>query len=505
MKQTYSFSLLALLLLCSTLLHANDLVVSNARVIAPADYATADIAFDLNWENSWRLSTSPGNWDAAWVFAKYRVDGGDWQHVTLGGVSATPSGATVELMDDKGAMIYHDADFSGTTAFGDIRIAWDLAADGYDGTGTLELKVFALEMVYIPEGAFSLGTGPDPTPDGPNEVDEFFTFGPDSLPYVVDNDGPIEVGDEIGKLYFEDTRDPNAQVEQRLALRSGTIPAAFPEGFRAFYLMKYEMSQQQWVEYFNTLTAAQRAARDVTIASNDEDADGWRNSVDLTAEGFATTTRPVIPMGYLSQNDMFTYLDWAALRPMTELEYEKAARGTASPQQLEYAWGTRQTRSGGYRLGNRGQATEVVQGPTTMGSRGNAALGTIDDNVQTVSGPLRCGIFAASIPVANRVYAGAGFYGNMELSGNQWESVVVMTDSTGRAFTNIHGDGQITAAGLFDVATWPTTRDGVGFRGGRTDNDASFARISDRTYTTLQFSTASSRYKWLQARGVRGL
>ena len=503
MKQTYFFTLVVLLL-CGTL-GANDITVSTARVIPAADYSTADIAFDLSWGNSWRVSATPNNWDAAWVFAKFRVDQGDWQHVTLGPLVSAPTDATVDIMDNQGAMIYHSSDFSGTTSFQDVQIAWDLAADGYDGAGDLELKVFALEMVYIPEGAFSLGTGPDTNPGGPNEVDEFYTSGTDSLPYVVSNDGPITVGTAPGNLYFEDTEDPNATIAKRPALRTGTIPATYPQGFRAFYLMKYEMSQQQWVEFYNTLTLTQRQARNVSRASNEEDADPWRNGVDTTVDLVATTSRPVLPMGYLSQNDMFTYLDWAALRPMTEMEFEKAARGTADPVQLEFVWGNKLTRSGGYEIGNKNRATEVVQGPSQNDNRGNAALGTIDDGTQSVSGPLRCGIFAASIPVANRVYAGAGFYGNMELSGNQWESVVVMTDSTSRTFTNTHGDGVITAEGLFDVPTWPTTRNGVGFRGGRTDNAPTFGHISDRTYTTLQFSTADSRYKWLQARGVRGL
>ena len=32
-------------------------------------------------------------------------------------------------------------------------------------------------------------------------------------------------------------------------------------------------------------------------------------------------------MTYISWPDLLAYADWAALRPITELEYEKAARG----------------------------------------------------------------------------------------------------------------------------------------------------------------------------------
>ena len=38
------------------------------------------VQFNLSWENSHRVSFGPTNWDAAWVFIKYRVAGGVWQH-----------------------------------------------------------------------------------------------------------------------------------------------------------------------------------------------------------------------------------------------------------------------------------------------------------------------------------------------------------------------------------------------------------------------------------------
>ncbi len=38
-------------------------------------------------------------------------------------------------------------------------------------------------------------------------------------------------------------------------------------------------------------------------------------------------------------HDGATYADWAGLRPMTELECEKACRGPVYPVTGEYAWG----------------------------------------------------------------------------------------------------------------------------------------------------------------------
>jgi len=47
------------------------------------------VSFEVAWDESWRGPDRPSwvaaadNWDAAWVFVKYRVDGGAWQHATL--------------------------------------------------------------------------------------------------------------------------------------------------------------------------------------------------------------------------------------------------------------------------------------------------------------------------------------------------------------------------------------------------------------------------------------
>jgi len=52
-----------------------------------AGTGNAPINFDISWRNSWR-STDPGapapnNWDAAWVFIKFRKNNGNWAHASL--------------------------------------------------------------------------------------------------------------------------------------------------------------------------------------------------------------------------------------------------------------------------------------------------------------------------------------------------------------------------------------------------------------------------------------
>src|SRR2546423_14703112 len=53
---------------------SNSLTIANVSYsINPANNGTGIITFDLSWQNSWRSSDATAkNWDAAWVFVKWR-------------------------------------------------------------------------------------------------------------------------------------------------------------------------------------------------------------------------------------------------------------------------------------------------------------------------------------------------------------------------------------------------------------------------------------------------
>jgi len=158
---------------------------------------------------------------------------------------------------------------------------------------------------------------------------------------------------------------------------------------------------------------------------------------------------------------------------MTELEYEKACRGTANPVANEYAWGDTTIHASAYTITNDGQANATVDNSTTAG---NASYSTTDGST---NGPLRCGIFADAD--SDRQEAGASYYGVMELSGNLYERAVTIGNATGRGFTGVHGDGSLDGSGDANVSAWPgTNAEGAGFRGGIWYFGTAYLRVSAR-------------------------
>ena len=147
---------LAALLLGAASVQANNLTISNVSLTGQdTDNDFILVQFDITWENSWRFSgVDPNNWDAAWVFVKYRV-GGDWRHATLNTMGHTvPSGSTIDTpFDGTGVFLYRSADGTGMVTFNGVQLRWNYGVDGLpDNTGDVEVRVLGIEMVYVPTG-----------------------------------------------------------------------------------------------------------------------------------------------------------------------------------------------------------------------------------------------------------------------------------------------------------------------------------------------------------------
>ncbi len=484
-KQVFSvLILLSAIFFKTQVVSANNVQVSNVGLTGQNTTSHyTNIKFDVSWENSWRTNVGPSNWDAVWVFAKYRKKSQTtWHHVTLNWVDGTgandghtvPSGCTIRSSNDdgnggaKGVFIYGSTYFNQTSVtYSNIKLRWNYGVDGLADADSVEISVLAIEMVYIPQSSFYVGSGG-------GEFNAFCKYPNTTDAYQISGEGAITVGTASGNLYYP--ADNGYAGDQ-----SGPVPAAFPKGYDAFYCMKYEISQGQYVSFLNKLDNTQAGARAYTLG-------GYRNGI-TGSPGNYTTTYPYVACNYLSWGDVAAYLDWAGLRPMTELEYEKVARGNQSPVAGEYAWGTTSI-TGATSISNSGLSNEVA---------GNSGANCTYNFAAGVQGPLRVGSYAQS--GTSRTQAGAGYYGVLDLSGNVLEHVVTIGNSDGRAFTGSNGDGDIDASGDANVTGWPSSSgSGAGFRGGSYYHAASHQRVSDRAQAVY---TSAQRYDSSGGRGVR--
>ncbi|MEM7368779.1 MAG: SUMF1/EgtB/PvdO family nonheme iron enzyme [Bacteroidota bacterium] len=442
------------------------------------------IEFDLSWENSWRTSTMESNWDAAWVFVKFTPKNHhDWHHAALHYVDGfndghtAPPGAIVQTYintpaltsEGVGVMIYRDSDGIGDVNWNNIQLRWDYGTDGIADDQVVEISVFAIEMVYVPQGAFYVG-------DGGSGYGQF-EAGNTGQPFLIDSENAIILGG-IGPSQL--SNHDNILISNGgddfdyLFLRN--LPAAFPKGYDAFYCMKYEASQQQYADFLTHLTIGQRSSRD-------EDGEG--NFGITTGSHFAITEYTWRAMGNMGWPDIATYLDWSGLRPMTELEYEKACRGPLEPIPDEYAWGNTSVMPTAFiSLENAGTANEMISGATGF----SVGYG----NFTTT--PYRCGIFAASAINKTRQETGSSYWGIMELTGNCRELALSVGNSATRDCQGLHGDGEISPNGeaTSDLySDWaPANGSGVGWR---------VYIVSKREFMAYNTSVRSQDY------GIRGV
>lgn len=493
-------------LLCPTSAWANNITVSNVEIASQDTTAnTVTLQFDISWDNSWRDST---NWDAAWVFIKYSTDSGtSWKHATMKTAGTNPTGfdvgtgTEVELWvptDKKGVVVQRASQGSGSLSTTDVEIVWHYGVDQMSDSSTLigdtdavasstQFKMMAIEMVLIPEEGFYAGDG---TAGNAGQLE--FGGASSALPGALNSEGGMSFGNSAGQWYYNSPGSHNTGEAADGAVFE--VSEAFPKGFHAFYIMKYEITEGLWVAFFNTLNANQKSERDITgnhasLAGKNSDSTVNRNTISWTS-GDATTSRETRACGYLSYVDMAAFADWAALRPMSELEFEKACRGPLYPVSGEYAWGTTSATAAATLSGTE-NGTETV-------STSNANVVYNNQNFSggdTGTGPVRAGIFATA-STTTREQTGGSYYGVMEMSGNLWEHVVTLGNATGRGFAGTHGDGILTnIASYYGNATntdWPgvnatqsrgvTGATGAGLKGGGWINTSSqLLEVSDRT------------------------
>ena len=492
---------------------SNLVRTGNVRLTGPLEGSYVSVEFDVGWNDSFRDSVS---WDAVWIFVKYRTHQGAWQHATLSNLSQHASvgndrgipAAVQPAADGLGAFIFRSEPGTGAVDWRDVRLRWNYAMDAVPDGSEAEVRVIGIEMVYIPAGLFALGDGER------GEVRGHFHGLTASLPFVVTSEGPVVLGGQIaGRLSsnngygmyppFSDDFDENAAV---------TLPRQFPKGFAPYYMMKYELTQGQYAAFLNTLSARQLRRRNPA-----SEGEAPRPGID----GYTITTVPPFwatmeerPANFLSWMDGAAFADWAALRPMTELEFEKAARGRATPSPGEYAWGTDEIHDRRYAVSQANTPHEHVSNPAIQS--GNAAYASTTGGAvwcwSCLRGPLLAGAFRRE--GTTREESGASYYGVFDLSGNLAERTVTIGNAAGRRFDGRHGDGRINAIGNAagpEVSRWPGSSNtgersqiigalGSGFRGGSWASPAHNLRISDREFANTPDNSRQPTFGYRFAR-----
>lgn len=530
--------------LCSSAASARDLRISNVQVLPAAECAAPEhakiarcIQFDIEWHDSWRDQI---NWDAVWVFVKYRIgDSTAWGHATLSEqVHQAPPGAEILGTRDQKGIFLQRAPGGATapggavtppdlTKFQAVKVLWMLPVqaakehayltrkgqwmlpEGKQAleNASMEMWVSALEMVHVPEGAFYVGDegcGPAPGAGAPGC---FYDASRPKGPLLITSERALTVG-KGGQLGY---RSDDGFAGDG----AGPIPAKFPKGYHAFYGMKYELTQGQYSDFVNAMEGAHKMNRFPFGGQG-----AYRFEIYFTAKKERTALRPERAANWLSWEDDAAYLDWAALRPLTELEYEKLARGPLPPVSGELAWGSAEalpaniivgSESGNIQLNGNvnidmarqffrggdggqgplpGHAFEIVPGEETDRLFSPARRLFSWENNQIVMSPAR--FDRQSRNVAGRAMEGRSYYGAMQLSGNLWELTVSVGNKAGRSFDGAHGDGDVGEHALADVPTWPNrVAEGVSFRGGAWFTDVNRGRVADRFYASYEYASRS--------------
>jgi hypothetical protein len=340
MKKTTTSSLrltASALFLLAASAFADGLKISNVS-IAPRDAKTATVTFDIAWTNAYRYDSFH---DAAWVFFKVRPDAkSPWQHARLTadkvvnptGYSSgegTPLEFVVPGGDEGfvGMFVRLAKDGRGEVSAQKVTAMVDLSILKPETRNLKpEVRAFGIEMAYVAEGPFYLGSSVRRL----NCFYEYQETGTNIPPYRVTGAGAIPTGKQKGKLW----------ALGFLPEDNGQIPAAFPNGYAAFYCMKFPyVTQSFYADFLNTLTDEQAKKRWYV--------DGQGREIQRvvgpplagaptrpsTSEGPTyVATSPDARTAWLSWEDHAMVAAWAGLRPLTELEFEKAVRGLDAPE-----------------------------------------------------------------------------------------------------------------------------------------------------------------------------
>ncbi len=408
--------------------HASDLKVSTPILYLEEQSAFA--VFNLSWSNAWK---NDRNNDAVWLFAKSVALEGGYRHIKIladgheiisSFGNENPNLEFQPAQDGVGLFL-----LPGNSFRGDVEVTVKMILDPVSFQGlnnrNSSLQVIGIEMVQIPAGGFTLG---DPSARSQRQG---ALFKPkkgdyDGLVSIASEDQAFTVGPE-GDIYYQASGGYEGD-------QGGPIPATYPKGVQEIYIMKYEPTEGQYTQFLNSLTPEQSASRNIIQA------DGYAIQGGSITEGTGfETSFSYKPCPFIGWDDSMAFADWAGLRPMTEFEFTKAARGPQAPADGGFPWGT-----------SRREQVQRLPNP-------NGELVMLN------------GWDESKLSDDTKAYFGASHYWVMDLAGSMWERMVTIGHELGRQFTGSHGDGQLSDNGYATNEDWPVGDEntgGIGFRGG---------------------------------------
>ena len=187
-------------------LFATHLSIENVRVVFRPEIkpGPTTVLFDIRWDNAWK---NDKNHDAVWVFMKFNgfynnhVKLAQEGHQVLQSRAGENPDIQIDVSEDSlGFFLY-----PGQTYRGDIDLKLEIALASNQSINWRKVgnnfQVYGVEMVYIPEGAFTLGS-PDTAAVKKAAFYRSDAQGrPDGL-ITIASETEIQVGPKEGDLYY---------------------------------------------------------------------------------------------------------------------------------------------------------------------------------------------------------------------------------------------------------------------------------------------------------------
>jgi len=439
-KNIYSLVIFCFLIQVSK---ANNLIMGTPSV------SGSNVTFTIQWDNSWYVSNGPSNWDAVWIFVKRQTCNQNaqnpWIHAMLASSGHSVTGTQLEVdlaSDNEGVFIRRSSPGMGNINQATVTIALS------SPIGSDNINLYGIEMVYIPQGSFYIGDG---------NFNNYETFGNSS-------GQPVQItGNTTMSSSIYGGKDNLGS--------SGTLTNTYPYGYNSFYCMKYEITCGLYVSFLNTLTYNQQLhmQQDMnwnttppTSSAGTSFMNNWGYNIVIQTPGISTTVlQPAVyacdannngvynedcdglafPVS-LRQEHWLAFMEWAALRPMTEFEYEKICRGPNTPVLGEYAWGTTDLYQMQYPNPNNIYGCSIEVQPSFALGLCNCWTGRM----------YRIG--SAATQQTDRVHAGSSYYGVLDMTGGTYERCVGGWNYDYSSYTTLNGDGNINGDGSCAMTIW---------------------------------------------------